>query len=80
MDMGTGKDPVGEKTKTINIEGMTCDHCVRTVKKALENVPGVDSAEVSLEKGNAVVRYSNATVLLDDLVRAVNEAGYKAHA
>ena len=71
--------PIGERTKTIDIEGMTCEHCVQTVKKALEDLPGVESADVSLEKGSAVVRYSDATVHLDKLVKAVNDVGYKAH-
>ncbi len=41
--------------KTINIEGMMCEHCVATVKKALEAVDGVSVADVSLENNNAVV-------------------------
>ena len=39
----------------INVTGMTCMHCVGAVKKALESVDGVESAEVSLEQANAVV-------------------------
>ena len=42
-------------TKTIKIEGMICGHCEATVKKALEALPEVASAEVSHEKGTAVV-------------------------
>ena len=41
--------------KTVRIEGMMCVHCEATVKKALERVPGVISAEASHEKGEAVV-------------------------
>ncbi len=41
--------------KTLKIEGMMCGHCEATVKKALEAVDGVESAEVSHEKGTAVV-------------------------
>jgi copper ion binding protein len=80
MASGCCGRPIGERTKTIDIEGMTCEHCVETVKKALENIPGVDDVKVSLEKGNAVVRYSDAAVLLDKLVKAVDDAGYKARA
>lgn len=79
MGSGCCGRPIGERTKTIDIEGMTCQHCVQAVKKALEDVPGVESADVSLEEGHAVVRYSDATVHLDELVKAVNDAGYKAH-
>ena len=42
-------------TKTIKIEGMMCGHCEATVKKALEALSQVDSAEVSHEAGTAVV-------------------------
>lgn len=45
-------------TKTIKIEGMMCSHCEAAVKKALEAVNGVISAEVSHEKGTAVVTLS----------------------
>ncbi len=42
-------------TKTIRIEGMMCPHCEATVKKALEAVAGVASAEVSHKEGTAIV-------------------------
>lgn len=52
-------------TKTMRIEGMMCGHCEAAVKKALEAVEGVSSAEVSHEKGTAVVTLSAA---VDDSV------------
>lgn len=42
-------------TKTMKIEGMMCGHCEAAVKKALEALDGVEAAEVSHEKGTAVV-------------------------
>ncbi|WP_282012720.1 heavy metal translocating P-type ATPase [Pyramidobacter piscolens] len=48
----------GSMTKTLNVEGMMCGHCEARVKKALEAVEGVASAEVSHEKGTAVVTLS----------------------
>ena len=48
----------GTMTKTLNVEGMMCGHCEARVKKALEAVEGVASAEVSHEKGTAVVTLS----------------------
>jgi copper chaperone CopZ len=44
-----------EKTVTISIEGMSCEHCVRAVKGALEAQKGVKEAEVSLEGKSARV-------------------------
>ena len=54
-----------------------CEKCVAHVKKALEGVEGVDSAEVSLEAGTAVVSLS--TDVADQvLIDAVVEEGYEA--
>lgn len=62
-------------TKTIKIEGMMCGHCEAAVKKALEAVNGVVSAEVSHEKGTAVVTLSAPA---DDAVlrKAVEDKDY----
>lgn len=65
-----------QMTKTMNIEGMMCGHCEASVKKALESVDGVTSAEVSHEKGTAVITLSNE---VDDavLTKAVEDKDYK---
>ena len=61
--------------KTMKIEGMMCPHCQAHVKKALEAVSGVTAAEVSHEKGTAVVAMSEK---VDNaaLKAAVEQAGY----
>lgn len=63
-------------TKTMKIEGMMCGHCEAAVKKALEALDGVASAEVSHEKGSAVVTLEkdvdNAV-----LTKAVEDKDYK---
>ena len=63
-------------TKTIKIEGMMCGHCEATVKKALESLSQVDSAEVSHEAGTAVVTL-NSDVSDDVLKKAVEDKDYK---
>lgn len=65
-----------EMTKTIKIEGMMCEHCEMTVKKALEALDGVENAEVSHEKGVAIVSLSKE---VDDssLTKAVTDKDYK---
>ena len=62
--------------KTLKIEGMMCTHCSGRVKKALEELPGVVSAEVSHENGTAVVTMSTP---VDDatLKKAVEDQGYQ---
>ena len=61
---------------TIKIEGMMCGHCEAAVKKALEELPQVDEALVSHEKGTAVVTL-NAEVADDVLKNAVEDKDYK---
>ena len=63
-------------TKTITIDGMMCEHCEATVKKALEALPGVQNAQVSHEKGAAVVTLS-APVEDAALRKAVEDEDYR---
>ena len=65
-------------TKTMKIEGMMCGHCEAAVKKALEALDGVASAEVSHEKGSAVLTMSK-NVEYSVLKKAVEDAGYKVN-
>ena len=62
-------------TKTVRIEGMMCPHCEAHVKKALEALGGVTGAEVSHEKGTAIV---SMTENVDNaaITAAVTDAGY----
>jgi len=61
---------------TMKIEGMMCAHCEAAVKKALEELPTVESAEVSHEKGTAVVKL-NAETDFAVLKKAVEDKDYK---
>lgn len=68
-----------EKQKTIirlSVTGMVCEGCVAAVKAALESVAGVEIADVSLEKKEAVITYDPAQTTEDDLKKAVENAGY----
>jgi len=61
--------------KLLKIEGMSCGHCVMHVKSALEEVPGVKSANVDLLESSAMVDGENFN---DQALRAaVADAGYK---
>ncbi len=62
--------------KVITIEGMMCGHCETTVKKALEALDGVVSADVSHDKGTAVVKLES-DVSNDVLTKAVEEKDFK---
>lgn len=65
------KKEVNEMTKTMNIKGMMCGHCEAAVKKALEALPEVASAEVSHEKGTAVVTLEKE--IADDVLKKTVE-------
>ena len=68
------KNPVIGK-KTVHIEGMTCEHCVQSVKKALNEIEGV-SARVDLQKKEAVVSYDRE-IENDVLKKTVEKAGFQ---
>jgi copper chaperone len=63
---------------TLKVNGMTCGGCVRGVRKVLERVPGVVSAEVSLDRAEAQVTFDAARVDPQQLTAAVEAAGYQA--
>ena len=65
------KKEVNEMTKTMNINGMMCGHCEAAVKKALEALPEVASAEVSHKKGTAVVTLEKE--IADDVLKKTIE-------
>ena len=63
---------------SIDIQGMTCDHCVGLVEQALRQVAGVNSAVVNLQDHNAVVTYDTETTSSEQLFEAVRMAGFRA--
>lgn len=65
---------------TIKVEGMTCGGCVRSVTEALKAQAGVLEAEVSLDTGEARVRYDAAATSVADLRKAVEDAGFDSPA
>lgn len=62
-------------TTTLKIEGMSCGHCVKHVKDALEEINGVKGAEVSLDNNEALVEHEGG-VTLEMMTQAVEDAGY----
>jgi copper chaperone len=60
---------------TLKIEGMSCQHCVMRVKKAIDAVQGVSKAEVVI--GQAVVSFDETKTSKKEICAAVEKAGYK---
>ncbi len=63
------------KTEELKIEGMSCGHCVMSVKKELSRLAGVrvDAAEI----GKVRVEYDETRITREDLARAIDQAGYR---
>jgi len=60
----------------LKIDGMSCSHCLDTVRKVLLNQRNVDSVEITLNPGSALVLGKNPDLL--ELIRAVEKAGFRA--
>ena len=62
----------------IKIDGMHCHKCERTIQQALASHAGVREVEVDFNSGQASVLFDRGTVTVNELMNAVNEAGYRA--
>ncbi|MHB8880176.1 MAG: heavy-metal-associated domain-containing protein [Thermodesulfovibrionales bacterium] len=60
---------------TVTIDGMSCQHCVMRVKKALEGLPGITSLTVQV--GQATVNFDEAKVRQNEIEETIVKAGYK---
>jgi copper chaperone len=59
----------------INIEGMSCQHCVMSVKKAIGALKGIEQADVSV--GSADVKYDDSKVKKEEIEAAIEKVGFK---
>lgn len=62
---------------SLKVSGMSCSHCQMTVRKALEQIPGVSKADVDLNAGTASVEAESGRVSLEQLMQAVEAAGFQ---
>lgn len=63
------------KSILIHIDGMSCQHCVMRVKKALEGLTGISA--LTVEVGSAQVTFDEAKIQQADIENAIIKAGYK---
>lgn len=76
---GAGADVLpeaGMSLETFKVEGMTCVSCETTIKLALEQTPGVHGAQVSYDRGEAIVKYDPKLTSHDKVRDAINSTGY----
>ncbi|MGC8521920.1 MAG: heavy-metal-associated domain-containing protein [Steroidobacteraceae bacterium] len=62
----------------LKIQGMHCGGCAQSIKRLLEREPGVESAEVSFEAGEARVRFDPSRIGAERLVSVLQPPGYQA--
>lgn len=65
-----------QQSTVLDVQNMTCSLCPVTVKKALQNVPGVEAAKVDFGKKTATVKFDPAKVNTAALVKATTDAGF----
>ena len=58
----------------LNIEGMTCEHCVRAVDNRLRRTPGVEVDRVVV--GAVDLKYDRSKITLDEISEAISDEGY----
>jgi copper chaperone len=61
---------------TINVGGMTCEHCVKAVTNAISALPGIGKVKVSLKANTATVEYDAEKVTLDAIHTAIKDEEY----
>ena len=66
------------KLVALPVEGMTCGGCAISVKMALKQLDGVRETKVDVEKGEAVVTYTEGKVTLDQMIKAIDSTGFTA--
>ncbi|MDZ5713179.1 copper chaperone CopZ [Jeotgalibacillus haloalkalitolerans] len=61
---------------TLNVEGMSCQHCVKAVESNVGEMSGVDSVKVHLDQGTVDVNYQESSVTVDQIKDVIEDQGY----
>lgn len=64
-------------TEVLNVDGMSCMHCVNAVKTSVGALPGVSKVEVDLPAKQVAVTFDGDIVKLDNIKDAIEDAGYE---
>ena len=64
--------------KILNVDGITCEHCVDTIKEALGIIVGVFSVDVDIEKKQVVVEFDEKLAKPEDFILKIGEVGFEA--
>ena len=66
------------KKINLNIEGMHCEGCSTRLEKVLNNLEGVEKAQVNLGEKKATIKYDETKINIENINEAIEEAGFKA--
>lgn len=61
---------------TLNVEGMSCQHCVKAVESNVGEMSGVESVKVHLDQGTVDVDYQESSVSVDQIKDVIEDQGY----
>jgi copper chaperone len=61
---------------TLNVDGMSCEHCVKAVNRAVGSLSGVSGVDVSLERNTVAVTFDPAKVTIDKIKGEIEDQGY----
>ena len=65
-------------SQTIQVRGMSCDHCSQTVHRALKAMPGISRVSVSLEKGEVVIDFDDTQTNIQAISAKIVKIGFEA--
>ncbi|WP_153732280.1 copper chaperone CopZ [Sporosarcina obsidiansis] len=68
------------KETTLNVQGMSCNHCVQAVEGAVNALPGVERALVELKANNVTVQFDEQAISIEQITEAIEEQGYDVKA
>ena len=63
--------------KILNVDGITCDHCIDTIKEAVEILVGVLRVDVDIEQKKVVVEFDEKLAKPEDLIDKIEEIGFE---
>jgi len=61
---------------TLNVSGMSCEHCVKAVKNAVEGLENAKVVDISLETGKVIVEYDAPKISIEEIKNAIKEEDY----
>ena len=65
------------KQELIKVEGMTCQHCVQTITKALKKISGLNSIDISLDNKEVDVRFDENETNIQEIIKKIVELGFE---